>query len=104
MTGYKVPGGRLTQRWFFHGATFGCIRAARMKTASRRRVDRAGEVTFKTAGGFKPRQLWVGDGNAGQKPLRVRVKRMRVNLVRSAFFHQLPQIHDPDMITYIANH
>ena len=77
-------------------------RTARMKAATRRRMDRARHVSLKDHPFFLA--IRIGNRNGGEKSAGIRMLRVLVNLVAGGDLHDLSQIHDRHPVADMLDH
>src|SRR3990172_6477844 len=93
MAGNPMSGSYLAPLWLEPFANILGERAARVKPATRRRVDRAGDIAFQNDALAFSLDHRVWDGHRREQRLGVRVKRMVVKLISSRQLDDLAQVH-----------
>ena len=95
MAGDLVPCLERPERWNLPiTQAFFCNRAARMKGATVRRIERARHVALQQQPPFPGG--WVGLGSGAEKRFRLGMTGIAVDLLRGREFHHAPEVHDRD--------
>src|SRR5919109_343141 len=98
-----IPASNTTMRRLDVAVALVEARAARVKPACARRVDRARHVALEHDPPPLPADLGIRDRDGGEERARIRVLRLRVEAVPRSDLHGVTEVHDHDAVGDVAN-